>query len=386
MIIEEIDTLVVDSHRANWIFCRVRTKDGLEGYGEASLEFQEQAVVAAIDDMAVHLIGRNVHEVRRLHFEMERNVYWRFGPIQRSAWSGIELALWDLLGKEQNLPVHRLLGGAIHSQLPLYANAWFVGCATPDEFAEAARQATSQGFSKLKWDPFGQAHKTLSQRHLNHSMEIVRAVREAVGSDVDLLIEGHGRFNLHGALRTGQRLEEFGITWFEEPLEPGSPAQLGALRQRLRVPVAAGERCYSRFDVQSLLTAGAVDVIQPDICHVGGLQEMMRINALADSFQIAISPHNPNGPICHAATIQFGAMCENLFAVETMINDVSWRGEIADEEYVFADGNVHVPSRPGWGVDINWEAGKNFPFTRGVLRHYEGQVTDIHPPESGRWF
>jgi galactonate dehydratase len=210
----------------------------------------------------------------------------------------------------------------------------------------------------------------------------VGAVREAVGRDIDLMIEGHGRFDLHTGIAVGRGLAEFGITFLEEPIPPGRPLEMADLRRSVSVPIAARERCYSRFDIATLVRAGAVDVLQPDVVHIGGLSEMVLVNGLADSFSLPMSPHNPNGPVCHAASMHMGLAWPSVSFLEIMITDVPWRREIVDEGCSFRDGALHLADRPGLGLEINLDAARKHPYQAHRLRHFSGNLTGIRPPDA----
>jgi len=268
----------------------------------------------------------------------------------------------------------------------VYANSWFFGSRSSEEFAEKAKATVEQGFGGLKWDPFGTAYLSLSTAELRTALANIAAVRDAVGPDVDLMIEGHGRFDVNTAIRIGRELRAFDVRWFEEPTLPDRASTTAAVRRAIEVPVAAGERTYSRFNCADLLDAQAVDILQPDVCHVGGLTEMKRISALADVANIPIAPHNPYGPVCHAATLQFAATCHNFLVLETFITDVPWRRDISTEQVQFEDGCFVVSSKPGLGVELNEEAFVEYPYRPHDLRHYTGKLTDIRPPGAGRWF
>jgi len=243
-----------------------------------------------------------------------------------------------------------------------------------------------QGIRGLKWDPFGKAYQSLSTAELNSALASVAAVRQAVGPDVDLMIEGHGRFNAMTAIQLGRELAAFHVRWFEEPVLPDRASTIASVRKAVPVPVAAGERTYSRFDCADLLDAEAVDVLQPDVCHVGGLLEMKRIAALADAAHVPIAPHNPYGPVCHAASLHFAASCHNFLVLETMVTDVPWRHEVSTEDWTFEDGCFVVPTKPGLGLELREEVFHKYPYQPHDLRHYTGKLTDIRPPDAGRWF
>ena len=377
---------MVDCYRTNWVFVKVVTDEGLYGLGEGTLEGRERTVVEAIDELSRILVGQDPFAIEGLQLRMQRDTYWRTGPVLSTAISAVEIALWDIKGKALGVPVYELLGGRARDRIPIYANSWFAGARTASEFAEKASATIAQGFRGLKWDPFGQAYLSLTTAEMNSVCANVAAVRDAVGPDVDLMVEGHGRLDVMSAIQVGRELAQFKIRWFEEPILPDRASTLASVRRAVPVPIAAGERSYSRWDAADLLESGSVDVLQPDVCHVGGLLEMKRIAAIADAWHIPIAPHNPYGPVCQAATMHFAASCHNFLVLETFVIDVPWRSEISTEALVFEDGCFVVPDTPGLGLDLNESVFAKYPYKPHDLRHYTGNLTDIRPPGSCRWF
>ena len=381
-----IETFIVDCYRTNWVFVEIHTNQGIVGVGEGSIEYREPTVCQAIDELSRILLGADPFAIEGLHLLMQRESYWWSGPILSTAISAVELALWDIKGKALGVPVYQLLGGKIRDRINVYANSWFAGAKTIEQFAEKAATTVAQGFTGLKWDPFGQAYLTMTTAQINASVANVVAVREAVGPDVDLYVEGHGRFNVTTAIEAGRALQGLGIKWFEEPTVPTRAAPIAEVRRSVPVPIAAGERAYSRFDCADLIAAGAVDVIQPDICHISGLLEMKRVAAIADANLIPVAPHNANGAVCHAAGLHFAASCNNFMVLETFVIDVPWRRDITTEDWAFEDGCFVVPETPGLGVELRKEAFAKYPYKVHNLRHFTGKLTDIRPPDSCRWF
>ncbi len=386
MKVTAIETYICHAYRTNWVFVRVMTDTGPYGVGEATLEMRELTVAAAAKELERYLVGRDPHDVEAFWHDTYRDAYWRGGPVLMSALSAVEMALWDIKGKDLGVPAYQLLGGQVRTSVPCYANGWFAPAKTPDEFAAKARIAADQGFKGLKWDPFGSAYMNIDRPVLNEALRCVRAVKEAVGDRVEILIEGHGRFNIPTALRIGQALEEFGILWFEEPIPPDNLEGLAELKRRLRVPIAAGERLYSRWDYRRFFQLGVADFIQPDVSHAGGLGELRKIAALAETHHIPICPHNPSGPVAAAATLQLAACTPNFYLLETMSSDVPYRSEVCDEEAVFENGCLRIPAKPGLGVDICPEQIAKHPYEPRNLRHYRGDLTDIRPPEAKGYF
>ncbi len=377
--IDRTETFVVDAFRANYVFVRISTADGLHGVGEGTVEHREKAVAAAIEEFAPTILGQDAFNTEALVERMIRDSYWRTGVVIRSAVAAIEAALLDIKGKALGVPVHQLLGGAFRDRTPVYANAWFTGSKTAGQFAEKARIAVADGWKALKWDPFGTAYLRLERADMNRALGIIGAVREAVGPDIELMIEGHGRFDVPTAVSIAQEMAPFRPYWFEEPLPPESIAALADVRARTRIPVATGERYYEVQRFIELINAGAVDYLQPDVTHVGGLGEAKKIAAFAHAHYLPICPHNPLGPVANAMTLHLAAATPNFAWLETMVSDVPWRSEIVREDCIIEAGEMLVPQGPGLGVDIDVEACAKRPPGTYSLRHYGGALTAIRP-------
>ncbi len=386
MKITAIKTLICHVYRTNWVFVKVLTDEGIHGVGEATLEHREMTVEAAVKELERTFVGQDPHAIEALWHRAYRDVYWRGGPVLMSALSGVEMALWDIKGKALGVPVWQLLGGKVRDAIPCYANGWFAPSKTPDEFAEKARIAVKAGFRGLKWDPFGSAYLEIGKKSLRDALRCVQAVVEAVGPEVDILIEGHGRFNVATAVRIAHALEDYDIHWFEEPVPPDNLEALAEVKRRSRVPIAAGERVYSRWDFQRFFELRCADFVQPDVSHVGGIMEMKKIAAQAEANHIAICPHNPSGCVANAAGLQLAGCVPNFSVLETMSTDVPYRREISTEHVVFEDGLMRIPDAPGLGIDLNEEAIAAHPYQPRDLRHYVGRLTEIRPPDAVGYF
>jgi galactonate dehydratase len=347
---------------------------------------RELTVAEAVKELGRYLVGRDPSAIEGFWAEMYRDAYWRGGPVLMSALAGVEMALWDIKGKVLGVPVYELLGGKVRDKVPCYANGWFAPAKTPGEFAVKAKEAVAKGFAALKWDPFGKAFMNLSREEFNAAIDCVAAVHEAVGDKADLLIEGHGRFNVPTAVRVGRALEQFDPLWFEEPLPPDNMRGLAEVRARINVPVAAGERLYSRWDYREFFRLGCADFIQPDVSHGGGIMELKKIAAMAECHHIPFCPHNPSGPVANAATLQLAACVPNFHLLETMFSDVDYRRDISTEKVSFTDGFMSIPDGPGLGIDINEDAISEHPYEARNLRHYRGDLTDIRPKNSESYF
>ncbi|MDD3586982.1 MAG: galactonate dehydratase [Thermoguttaceae bacterium] len=380
MKITKIETFICNAYRTNWCFIRVLTdQPGLYGLGEATLEYKEQTVIQACRELERDVLGRDPRDIESIWQDLYRNAYWRGGPVLMSAISALDMALWDILGKDLGVPVWRLLGGKVRDRVPCYANGWFVPAKTPEEFGEKAAEAVASGFRALKWDPFGSAWRYLSPQAFREAIRCVEAVYQSAHGKAEILIEGHGRFELPTAIRIAQALEPFDVMFFEEPLIPDSLEAMADFRSKVRVPVAFGERLYGLNSFRTLLEYRAADLVQPDVSHAGGLTELKKIAALADSHHLPILPHNPSGPIANAATLQLAASTPNFLFLETMASDVPWRREICDETIRIENGDMLIPDRPGLGVDLNESEIAKHPFIPTSLRHYRGDLTDIRP-------
>lgn len=379
MKITEIRTFVMDAFRTNWTFIKVETDAGLYGWGEASLGTQEAALSGCVSDLKRLIIGRDPREIEKMYFEVYRDIYWKGGPVLMSAISGIEMAMWDITGKYFNAPVYALMGGKMRDSVRMYANAWFVGANTPEEFAAYARKAVALGVTALKWDPFGKAYMTLTGEELERASAIVGAVRDAVGPHVDLLIECHGRFNVYTALRIARELRQYHIMLMEEPCPPDNLSVLAEIRAKSPVPVSAGERVYTKFGFEDLFSRNAVDIVQPDVFHAGGMSEARKIAAMAEAKHIPVSFHNPSGPVSNAAILQLAACTPNFLIHEIMLTDGSFRRRITDETVEFDNGFIRIPDRPGLGIEVNESILAEYPYKPRNLRHFTGNVTDIRP-------
>jgi galactonate dehydratase len=386
MNITALTPIICHAYRTNWVFVKVQTDEGLHGIGEATLECREQTVAEAIRELGRLFVGRDPHHIEALWHEAYRSTYFRGGPVYMSALSAVEMALWDIKGKALGVPVYQLLGGKVRDSVPCYANGWFAPAKTPAEFAAKAKEAVAAGFAGLKWDPFGAAYLDLPKAELHQALDCIAAVKDAVGDQVDLLIEGHGRFNVATAVRIARELERFDILWFEEPVPPDNLDALLEVKQRSRVPIAAGERLYSRWEASRFLEMGCADFIQPDVSHCGGIGELKKIAAMAEARHLAVCPHNPSGPVANAATLQLAACTPNFFIHETMAVDVPWRREIANESMRFANGRMTIPDAPGLGIDLDEDAIAKHPYEARDLRHYNGTLTAIRPADATSYF
>lgn len=386
MKVTDIKPFVVDCFRTNWVFVKVYTDEGIDGVGEATLEYKEKALLGALEHIKEYLVGKDPRDIEKHWHTVYRDAYWRGGAVLMSALSAVETALWDILGKSLGVPVYTLLGGKYHDRVRIYVNGWFSGAKTPDEFAAKAKQAVSRGVTAMKWDPFGKNYLDISSKELSRAIDCVGAVRDAVGRDIDLLIEGHGRFNIPTAVNIARELEQFNPMFFEEPVPPDNLDALLEVKNRANIPISAGERLYTRWDYKPLFDKAAADYIQPDISHAGGIMELKKIAAEAECRYIPFAPHNPSGPVANAATLQLAACCPNFCILEIMYSDVEWRSDVTNEALSYSDGYMEIPDKPGLGIEINEAECEKHPYMPHTLRHYTGALTDIRPANTKFYF
>jgi galactonate dehydratase len=382
MKITGFKTFLVDAHRANFIFFKLYTDTGLEGLGEATAEWNERAIIAALEELGEFLIGKDPFATDFLIQTMHRNSYWRTGVILRSALSGAEAALLDIKGKALGVPVYELLGGKHRDTVACYGNGWFSGAKTADDFAKKAKEAVAMGFRGLKWDPFGSAYLEMDRPSRNRTIEIVEAVRAAVGPDIDLMIEVHGRLNVPTAIAMARALARFDPRWFEEPVPPESIDALADVRANSPIPIAAGERYFEPERFMELIYKNAVDILQPDVSHVGGMLEAQKIAAMAHARFLPVAPHNPTGPVVNAMTLHFAATIPNFCILETISVDVPWRKEIVRESLSFTNGAITIPAVPGLGLELDEAACLRHPYQRHPNRHFGGNLTAIKPEDA----
>ncbi|PMR61727.1 mandelate racemase [Verrucosispora sp. ts21] len=387
MKITAVDTLVVDFYRTNLVIVRVRTDEGIVGLGEATLEGKERAVQGAIAELAEAVVGLDPTSISRIIYELGRDWYWRGGPVIMTALSSLEMALWDISARELGVPVARMLGGATRDRVRAYANGWFSRAVTPEDYAAAAIRTVDGGFRGLKWDPFENYDLTITTRQLDRVLAQIDAVRAAVGRDVELFIEGHGRFDVRHAIKIAREIAQFDPVWFEEPCPPDNLDALVDIRRASPIPIAAGERWFGRQGFAPALARQAVDFIQPDVTHAGGISELAFLSTLAATSYVGFAPHNPSGPLSTAATLQLGAALPNFRYLEIMATDVPWRPEITNERLVLTEeGDILIPDGIGLGIELNLEAIAEHPFTPHPLRMFRDAVYVIRPADECSFF
>lgn len=359
MKILRLETLTANAGLRNYLFIRLHTDTGLTGIGEASLEWQEKTVETLLHEwVAGRIIGRDPFDVERVVGGMIRDQY-QGGATIMTAISGVEIAMWDLIGKACGQPVYRLLGGrypaAEADRLPAYANGWYGGARTPSEYAARAREAVARGYRALKFDPFGTAWKDLTDEAAEEAVELVAAVRGAVGPRVGVIVEFHGRLSAGAAVAMIRRLERFAPMWCEEPTAPESLDLLAAVKaQAGATPIAAGERLYTIPDFYRMTTLRAADVVQLDVAHCGGILISKKIAAMAAAQDMRIAPHCSVGPVALAAALHLDWCTPNFYIQENFADfDVPWRAALVHGWDLCEHGAFRLPEGPGLGLALN---------------------------------
>ena len=391
MKITAIQTLVCHARMRNWVFVKVLTdQPGLWGWGEATLEWHTRAVVGAIEDISPLLVGEDPTRIEHLWQIMYRQHFWHGNGIVRgTAISGIDVALWDILGKIHSVPCHKLWGGPVRDYVRLYTHLGggkmedFYQTKPEDavRFAELAERAVADGFTAFKSMAVPETMPLEGLRPIHYAEQCVAAMRAAVGNDIDIMVDCHARPSPRMGLLFAKALEPYGLYWFEEPCWPEALEDLALIQRSVKTPIATGERLVGLHAFRDLLEKRAASVLQPDITHCGGFTEARRIAALAEAYRVALAPHNPQGPVSTAASIEFGFATPSYSICETVHGDVPWRQEIVSEGFtVQKAGRVVRPNpRPGLGIEINEEAVRKHPFQPEiVLRSFgaDGSVVD----------
>jgi galactonate dehydratase len=353
MKITHLETYIVEARVACWVFLKLSTDEGVTGVGDCTLESKEHTVLGALHDLLPYVIGKDPLLIERLWQEMYRNSPWQ-GVALFTAMSAIEQAMWDIAGKVYGQPVYRLLGGECRDRVRLYT--WPQPTSdSPSGYADGALEAVAAGYGALKTDPFSDTFFTATPAQITQAVTRVAAMREAVGPDVDIAVDGHQRFYPQTAITIARELEPLKILFFEEPVPSDNMDALAKVSANVKVPLATGERLFTRWGFRPLLERQLVDIIQPDVCHVGGLWELRKIAAMAEPYNVPIAPHNPNGPVGMAAAAHVGFCTPNFLALEST-HSRSWQWELVDPPLEIVDGYVRLPMRPGLGMDIREDA------------------------------
>ena len=391
MHITAITARVCHARMRNWIFVKVETDQaGLWGWGEATLEWHTRAVVGAIEDLAGLLIGEDPRRIEHLWQMMYRQHFWHGNGIVRgTAISGIDIALWDILGKIHGVPCHQLWGGAVRDYVRLYAQLGggrmedLYGTLPPEaaRFADLAREAVAEGFTAFKAMAVPATMPLEGSRPVRLAEACVAAMREAVGPDIDIMVDAHARPSPQMGLQFAKAFEPYRLFFFEEPCWPETLDDLAMIRRSVTTPIATGERLVGSHAFRELFEKRACSVAQPDITHCGGLTEARRIAAFAEAYRVPLAPHNPQGPVSTAASLEFGFATPSYVICEAVHQDVPWRADIVTEGFtVETMGRLVRPNnKPGLGIELNEDEIRKHPFEQELLQrlfHADGSVAD----------
>ena len=391
MKIKKIETLVCHARMRNWIFVKVVTdQPGLIGWGEATLEWHTRSVVGAIEDISELLVGEDPTRPEHLWQMMYRQHFWHgHGIVRATAIAGIDLALWDIVGKVAGLPLAKVFGGPVRDYVRTYCHLgggrmedfYETPVDNAKRFGDLALAAVADGFTAFKSMAVPSTMPLEGQQPIRAAEACVRAMREAVGPDIDIMVDCHARPSPAMGLQFGKALDPYGLYFFEEPCWPESVEGLAMINAAITTPVATGERVTRLSDFRDLFARRACDVCQLDLTHCGGFTEGRRVAALAEAYRIALAPHNPQGPVSTAASLEFGFSQPSYIICETVHADVPWRSDVVTEGFtVERKGRiVRANTKPGLGIELNEAEIKKHPFQPETVQrvfHRDGSVGD----------
>ena len=344
----------------NYIFVRVHTDEGITGLGEASLGGYTQTIVSLLGDLEELLIGEDPTRIEYLAQVMTRQKFWRGGVVKGSAVAGVELALWDILGKSLGVPVYRLFGGPYRQKIRVYVNGWTGGSLEPAVIRDRAQEALAAGYDAFKFSIALPSWPLRDPAVIRTIATAAETIREAIGPERLLMFDGHGRYDADSAIAIGHALEPYSLYFFEEPVSQLDVEAMARVARALSMPIAAGERLESRWEFRRLLENGAVSVVQPDLAHCNGFLEAYKIAALADAFSGFLAPHGPMSPVLTVISAHLDAVAPNFLIQERLfLND--WRNEVITEPLQVKEGFLDLPQKPGWGIELNEELCRNHP-------------------------
>ncbi|MDF2961355.1 MAG: galactonate dehydratase [Paenibacillus sp.] len=367
-----------------WLFLKITTDDGIVGWGEPVVEGKADTVRTAVEEMSEFLIGRDPGHIEDLWQVLYRGGFYRGGPILTSAISGIEQALWDIKGKSLGVPVYDLLGGPVKDKMRVYA---WIGGDKPSDVAESAKEKIAQGYTAIKMNGTAEMEWIDSSLKVQEAVERLAAVREAIGPGNGIGVDFHGRVHKTMAKVLIKEMEPFKPMFIEEPVLSENNEALLEITKGSSVPIATGERMYTRWDFKRLLTQGGVDIIQPDLSHAGGIWEVRKIAAMAEAFDVAVAPHCPLGPIALASSLQLDFCTPNAFIQEQSLGIHYNQGSdlldylVDPAVFDYQDGFVKRLTKPGLGIEINEEKVREMAkighqWRNPVWRNEDGTVTE----------
>ncbi len=376
MKITDIETYLIANPWKRWLFVRVETDCGAYGISEGTLYGESSAVAAELQERRRFYIGKDPFQVEKNWNDWYRDSFNRnASAVNITALSAVETACWDIIGKHYGAPIYSLLGGSLREKVKIYANGWYTHASSAEDFAEKALRVVKKGYKAIKFDPFGTSYLTADAEQISRAVDIVTAVRESVGPNVEILVEGHGRFTPETAIRIAKLLEPLNPRWFEEPVPPEDLEAMKVVASKTTIPIASGERILTSYGFASLIESHSVDIIQPDLINTGGILQGLKISAIAEAHFISVAPHQAEGPLATATCLQLDACITNFEVQESFDEfDVEWRNSLLKNPIEIHDGYMWIPTEPGLGVDLNMKE---------VERHIASKVTDFNLFEKG---
>jgi galactonate dehydratase len=391
MKIKSIETLVCHARMRNWVFVKVITdQPGLFGWGEATLEWHTRSIVGPVEDLSHLVIGEDPTAVEYIWQMMWRQHFWHGnGIVRATAIAGIDLALWDIVGKVHNVPCHKFWGGPVRDHIRLYSHLgggnleafYETSVDNAQHFAELAQRAVEEGFSAFKAMAVPPTMPIEGLQPVKAADQCVAAMRNAVGDSIDIMVDCHARPTATMGMQFAKALDPYGLYFLEEPCWPECVDGLAAIRAAVATPIATGERLTHLAAFRDLFARGACDVCQLDVTHCGGFTEARRIAALCDAYRIAMAPHNPQGPVSTAASLEFGFSQPNYIICESVHQDVPWRRDVVSEGFTVDRKfrTVRPNDKPGLGISIDEEEVKRHPFQQEIPQrvfYSDGSVGD----------
>jgi len=368
-----------------WLFLRIETADGTVGWGEPVVEGRARTVRTAVEELLdSYLLGADPSRIEDHWQTMYRGGFYRGGPVLMSAISGVDQALWDIKGKRLGAPVYELLGGAARDRVRVYQ---WIGGDRPTEVAREAERKVEAGFTALKMNATEELERVDSPAAVEAAVTRLREVREAVGDEVDVGVDFHGRVSKPMAKRLAAALEPHDPMFIEEPVLPEHSDALPEIAAQTSTPIATGERMYSRWDYRPLFETGGVDIVQPDLSHAGGITEVRKIASMAEAHDVALAPHCPLGPVALASCVQVDACTPNALVQEQSL-DIHYNetSDVLDylanpSAFDYEDGYVEIPDDPGLGIDVDEshvreQSELDVDWHNPVWRHDDGSVAE----------
>ena len=385
MKITDIQTLIVNAEMKNWVFVKILTDEGIYGWGESTVEWKTRAVVGAIEDLKPLIIGKDPRNIKQNFQIMTKHGFWKLGVIGMSAISGIEHAMWDILGKSLNTPVWQLLGGKVRDKVKIYTHlgmgdmkAVYKDTMNVSGLIDHAQKLVDLGYNAFKVVFIPYTHYTVTNKNLKYVNHLMSSLRDKVGDEIEIMVDFHGRCGSgQSAIQYVKELEPYNPMFIEEPIQPGDNSTLLQIKEAICCPLATGERLIGLQEFESLFHLRAIDIAQPDLNHCGGLLEAKNISAAAAVANIGVAPHNPNGPIAGAAALHFAASTPNHIIQEVMDKSVPWYDDVISKSPIVREGGFwSIPDAPGLGIEVNEKEADKYPYKEEIYTPTDAYLDD----------